>query len=290
MQDNLVLLRCIMQITAQEDYEKVSKSIVCLFEANDKVGNLFEWLLRREIDFHTQNSTMNTIFREDSLRIKVLSNYFKLVGKYYLSRIILPVIIEARRLTTKVQTEDVPKILAEVLLQQLEEPSISCPDSIRVICALTKEETLNRAPHTLVNALGNLIVLRWISPALIQPDRYGILATAPTLEERKILVSTAKLIQCAVNSISDKTADRDPWSEKLCSRLLSFLIRMPKRADELELIIGQKHETTVSEVLQLYREVKVLRDFEAQKMLQHVKLHIDEIEWVWNEVTNTPIR
>lgn len=278
-----------MQITAPEDYEKVSKSVVCLFEANDKVGNLFEWLLRKEIDFHTQNSTMNTIFREDSLRIKVLSNYFKLVGKYYLRRIILPVIHEARKLT-KAPMEGTPKHLAEILLQQLEEPSISCPDSIRVICALTKEESLNRAPHTLVNALGNLIVLRWISPALIQPDRYGILDVAPSLDERKVLVSTAKLIQCAVNSISDRSAERDPWNEKLCSRLLSFLIRMPKRADELELIIGQKHDITVSEVLQLYHEVKVLRDFEAQKMLQHVKLHIDDIEWVWNEVMNTPIR
>ena len=278
-----------MKITAAEDYEKVSKAIVCLFEANDKVGYLFEWLLKEEIDHHTKNAAINTLFREDSLRIKVLSNYFKLVGKHYLKRMLYPVIIEAKK-PSKLSVNENGRHLADLLMDQLaNETKLTCPDSIRVICEITKEETLKRTPHYLIIALGNLIFLRWISPALIQPDSYGITDESPTIDERRVLLQTAKLIQTAVNAICDTTIQQDEWCERMCARILSYLIRIPKRADELEFVYPSKNEKNLPEILEIYHEVKVLRDFQVQRLYRHVRLHIDEIEWVWKEVLTTPL-
>ena len=320
--NNLELLQAIIATTANEDFEKVSGCLVRIFVANDCSREVVHSLIKEEVRNHRES--FMTMFREDNLRIKTISNYFKLVGKPYLRRILSPIILNIEKNNKKLIKQhnnssnnsinhiinnynnninnnnnnhnnnsssnltlekNSPLILeiTDLVIQKLNE-NVTCPAYIRIACFQIKEELTIKAPEIIVPSLGNLLFLRWIGPALVQPQEYGVIDFNPSFESKRILILVAKILQSIVNGICNPEINMenlDNSSSLRCSRVLNFLISIAKNANQITNFVPSDLQAINQDEISTYEEVRVQRDFAVQNIYQYVNFHFDEIERIW---------
>mmetsp|Transcript_16351 Transcript_16351/g.63824 ORF Transcript_16351/g.63824 Transcript_16351/m.63824 type:complete len:542 (+) Transcript_16351:101-1726(+) len=276
-------MKVLMNYIESEDFEQIGNVIVTLFEANNMSFALFEWLITRELRYHTGDE--HTLFREDNFNLKILSTYLKVAGKQYLTRILGPTVREVEK---RVKDMDwnrqaaVAQAIAVNFTQHLDEAEISCPGDIRILCALLKREVINVAPGSVLVGLGNIVFLRWIGPAIVHPERYGVVDYEPSVDTRRLLVQVAKLVLSCVNAIycPDPTT-LDPWVAEHCTRILQFLIKLPKRVHRLRKTVGQLKSM---EELQLFREVRARHSISLQRLFQYIQVNSEGLARSWKEV------
>ena len=86
----MVMAKILIIAVPITEFQMVGTSIAAIFEANGETATLFKWIIWEELRQH--KGTVNTMFREDNLRIAILSNFLKLVGRSYLSMVLEPAI------------------------------------------------------------------------------------------------------------------------------------------------------------------------------------------------------
>lgn len=65
------------------DFDRVAKPLVVLFQASGKAQVLLTWAIARDIERIDQATSL---FREDSLSTKMITNYLRVMGTSYLNR------------------------------------------------------------------------------------------------------------------------------------------------------------------------------------------------------------
>lgn len=65
------------------DFDRIAKPLVILFQASGRAQALLTWAIARDIE-RTELAT--SLFREDSLSTKMITNYLRVMGTTYLNR------------------------------------------------------------------------------------------------------------------------------------------------------------------------------------------------------------
>ena len=286
MDSSFAFMSVLLNYIQAEDFEQIGNVIVTLFEANNNSFSLFEWLICRELRYHSDDA--QTLFREDNFHLKLISTYLKVAGRQYLTRILGPTVREVEKAAKDInwdKVEPTAKHLAVSFIGQLDEDEISCPGNIRILCALLKREVINVSPGSVLVGLGNIIFLRWIGPAIIHPERYGIIGNTPSFDTRRLLVQVAKLILSCVNGIyCPDPSTLDPWVSEHCAKILQYLITLPKRVHHLRLARKTVGQLRNMDELQLFREVRARHKICLQKLFQYIQVNNDGLANSWNDV------
>jgi hypothetical protein len=218
----VVLALCnVIQIT---EADEVAQLLVRLFEANEKTMSMLKKAIEQEV---TKTETENTLFRRNSMATKLLAAYTKLIGTRYLKDTLTPTLqglisnpppmeLDPQKLPPgqdrETNIKNVTKA-ADDFLKAITASVDSCPLPFREICNYLKTEVSKRFPGAEHSAIGGFIYLRFLCPAIVAPDGYGLVqARVLTADLRRGLVLVTKVLQNLANKVM---FTKEPYMEEM---------------------------------------------------------------------------
>ncbi|RDA91312.1 hypothetical protein CP533_3012, partial [Ophiocordyceps camponoti-saundersi (nom. inval.)] len=228
------------------EVDELTMCLLIIFEGRGMLYNLFEVLLRQEID-QTENETQ--ILRRTCVVTKLLSVFAKWKGHTYL-RSTLQTLLERLMLTShnlnfeldpaRVGNEEQLRgnmtqlqLIAKMFVDDICASSENVPSSFRKICSIITKIVSSRFPNAKYTAVGAFVFLRFICPAIVAPESERLVSSMPTKEMRRGLLLIAKIIQNLANNVLFGT--KEPYMFPLNP----FLIQ------NIHLITGFLREITV---------------------------------------------
>jgi len=208
----VLMLSDVVQIT---EADKVAQLLVRIFEANDKTMDLLKASISAEV---AKTETANTLFRRNSVATKLLAAYCKLCGAEYLREALAPQIRLLITQGTSVGYElDETKLPAGqtldenqanvtraciAFLEDIQRSIPQCPRPFREISRFLKETVGEKFPGAEHTAVAGFMFLRFLCPAIIAPDGFGVIPTAVQDQNvRRALVLITKVLQNLANRV-----------------------------------------------------------------------------------------
>eukprot|EP01090_Pellita_catalonica_P017046 TRINITY_DN5062_c0_g4_i1.p1 TRINITY_DN5062_c0_g4~~TRINITY_DN5062_c0_g4_i1.p1 ORF type:complete len:2520 (+),score=346.34 TRINITY_DN5062_c0_g4_i1:70-7629(+) len=211
----------VIQIT---EADTLAALLVRIFESNDKTLKLLKKAIEVEVN---STETPNTLFRRNSIATKLLASYTKLIGKKYLKDTLggvlqgliaqtPPMELDPQRMP-KGQNREVnianTKNTAMAFLSAIQNSVPNCPLPFRMICRYLKEEVGKRFPGSEHSAIGGFIYLRYLCPAIVAPDGFGLVQSqALSAELRRGLILVTKALQNLANKVK---FTKEPYMEEM---------------------------------------------------------------------------
>jgi len=200
--------RAISQSFVSED---VAETFVALSQGRGTHIELFREIIRDEIQ---RTLDYATLFRTDSTATKMMRQFSVLLGHNWLKELILSFIHETLKNPTKYELnelkigpgESIEENLRNIegicrgLLDHLLAHADTCPNDIRKICSILKQEVEAKFEQSNV-ALAGFIFLRFLCPAIIAPDKLVGESTQVSGEARKFLTTVGKVVQNIANGV-----------------------------------------------------------------------------------------
>ncbi|KAF2077194.1 hypothetical protein CYY_001515 [Polysphondylium violaceum] len=199
------------EITQITEADEVAKVLVNFFEANDKTMSILKAVIQHEVN---STESANTLFRRNSVATKMLAAYTKLIGGPYLRTTLYPVIKTLLNNTSSMEI-DPGKItsgddiqantnalisLTKQFITAIQESTNSMPAPFREICNYISKVVTEAFPGNEKMAIGGIMFLRFICPAIVSPESFGIVTTGTlSRETRRALVLTTKVLQNLAN-------------------------------------------------------------------------------------------
>ena len=200
-------------VTPITEADKVASLLVSIFEANDKAIDLLKASILTEVN---KTESANTLFRLNSMATKLLSAYCKLIGKDYLQISVGNQIknqiqnpksceLDPSRLKENENLKENEKNLLEIAQSFLEDIELSipkCPNQIREICKFLHDTVCSKFPEAGNTAIAGFIFLRYLCPAIVAPDGFGIVDNPiKDTSIRRSFVLITKLLQNLANRV-----------------------------------------------------------------------------------------
>lgn len=88
----------------------------------------------------------------------------------------------------------VDSILANIRLQYAR-----CPPSLRKIMSRLSRATAQKFPELRYAIVGSVLFLRFVNPALVSPEKFGLCKEEPSIPQRRGLILVSKILQCAAS-------------------------------------------------------------------------------------------
>lgn len=199
----------------------------------------------------------NVIFRGNSITIKVIDRYMKIVAEDYLKKNLAPLILgiceisEALELDScKVTEETAIKnsvLMATVIgrfWQVLQNSIDSFPKEIVQlfsIMRITALEKFPQAPDVKYGAVSGFLFLRLIGPSILSPQKRGIISLVPNTIQIKNLTLAAKILQSLAN-LSASVPQNGPLSH-LAKFLKAERNNMKNYLDNISLITAEQQSS-----------------------------------------------
>lgn len=230
LSDHLKLTQMVMACMAPAEVDSFVLCIVNVFARTGAILPLINRLLRDEFAVNAQ--AKGTLMRSNSIVSKITGGYVRQYGRDYLRMLLSDLITEIvsnENLDLEIQPsaflqdpinrpstdEELQRILAanQQFLQQTAQIFIDritdnamldlMPREIRAIAAFTDLHANTYAPEQRGALVGGFMMLRFISPAVVAPEAYGILSSdvVPCKKARRNLVLLAKLLQNCSNGV-----------------------------------------------------------------------------------------
>eukprot|EP01133_Synstelium_polycarpum_P017457 gene17457-20830_t len=200
------------EATQITEADEVAKLLVNFFDVNDRAIAILKKVIHQEV---SSTDTANTLLRRNSVATKMLAAYTKLIGGPYLRAALYSVIknllddpqqameIDPQRLAPG---EDVAANTARLLaltsnfIKAIQKSTPLLPAPLREICAYIAKVVAETFPGNEKMAIGGVMFLRFICPAIISPEIFGIVsAGALSKEARRCLVLCTKVLQNLAN-------------------------------------------------------------------------------------------
>lgn len=205
-------------ITPQMD--ELARVFVTLFEAKHMLSTLLWNMFYKEVEV---SDCMTTLFRGNSLGSKIMSFCFKIYGTSYLKSLleslIRPLIDAAIDGTSNLsyevdsarfeEGEDVEANrrnlleLTQTVFNQIISSTDSFPPQLRLMCHCLHQVLTKRFPtfpHN-ISAVGTVIFLRFINPAIVSPFEAGIAEKQPPPKVKRGLTLVSKILQNIANHV-----------------------------------------------------------------------------------------
>lgn len=250
LEDDLTVVWALFLTANTKDLEPITSIILKFFDQHDRVLYLVEKAITREIQ---TTSTTQTLFRLNNFASKLISTYCKRYGLAYISVILNSVVETVCLSATNEQTywsvEMDPKKfgpndsgetnqanlenITQTLLDNIYNSVDQFPEPFRKMCAHLRREAEKKFPGeypgTLHAAVGGFVFLRYICPAIVVPQKYGLLEMAPGPNILRHLLLLSKVVQTVANGVlfGQKEAymmTLNPFIEANQLRLRDFLV------------------------------------------------------------------
>lgn len=200
-----------IQIT---EADKVAQLLVRIFEANDKTLELVRAAIDAEV---SKTETANTLFRRNSMVTKMLAAYCKLCGRDYLRDALGPMVRSVIQNAARGYEMDESKLpegqvlqeniahVTEVcteLLADIQSSVPRCPRPFREVSLYLRTAVGEKFPGNEYTAIAGFMFLRFLGPAIVAPDGYGVINAALTDKDaRRAFVLITKVVQNLANRV-----------------------------------------------------------------------------------------
>lgn len=230
----LPIATALATVVHSQHVDELARVLVTLFDAKRLLHQLFWNMFSREVS--SDSDGMQTLFRGSGLAIKIMSFCFKMYGQSYLRDVLAPFVKDMHEADVQhsVSYEIDPSRLEANNMKQLE-------DNTRNLMLLTQKvfngivNSIDRFPPQLrnmlfhlsqvvnahlmedsVHAVGTVVFLRFINPALVSPCESGMTDLEITSRMKRGLTLMCKIMQNIANHVLfTKEAYMKPFNEFL---------------------------------------------------------------------------
>lgn len=202
------------------DADELADVLTNVFEVNGQMQSLIKISIAVEV---AKTSSPNTLFRRNSMATKVMTNFARFAGLQYLQDVVVPVIRtllsssgsradfgmnvsfeidESKLMPGESREANCTNLtrLAQQILNSLVKTTHLLPTAFRNVCGFLQKAVAARFPEHSLSAVGGFMFLRFVCPALVAPDSFGLVRSVPT-ESRRAFVLVAKVLQNLANFV-----------------------------------------------------------------------------------------
>ncbi|XP_045482705.1 neurofibromin [Harmonia axyridis] len=212
----LPIAMALANVVTNSQMDELARVFVTLFDAKHLLSPLLWNMFYREVEV---SDCMQTLFRGNSLGSKIMAFCFKIYGTGYLQTLLEPLIrpllddtncsfeVDPARLELM---EDIELNRQNLIhLTQKVFDAIVCsadkfPPQLRSMCHCLYQVLSKRYPHSPQNnigAVGTVIFLRFINPAIVSPQEMGIVMKQVPTPVKRGLMLMSKILQNIANHV-----------------------------------------------------------------------------------------
>jgi PAS domain S-box-containing protein len=203
-EENLISLN--KQLLREKNLRKLSSiafsNLICdPKDPNSNISDYIKTIIDHEIEFNKEYSS--TLFRQDSFEIRKITTFMLLEGSEYLITTLEPPVLKL------IENSNEDMKLENSLILIYEETQFffdniinsykQCPKTFCDLFHHIKNKMLSMKQYNEITdyhcIIGGFLFLRFFVPAIIQPDKYGIITTALPLNCQKRAIYIGKVLQ-----------------------------------------------------------------------------------------------
>ncbi|GAB0093775.1 neurofibromin [Sergentomyia squamirostris] len=211
----LPIAMALANVVTTVQMDELARVLVTLFDAKHLLSPLLWNMFYREVEV---SDCMQTLFRGNSLGSKIMAFCFKIYGSSYLQSLLEPLIrpldeysasfeVDPARLEPAEDIEQNRRNLI-ALTQKVFDAIINSadrfPPQLRSMCHCLYQVLSKRFPNVLQNnigAVGTVIFLRFINPAIVSPQELGIVGKQVPSSVKRGLMLMSKILQNIANHV-----------------------------------------------------------------------------------------
>ncbi|PSN44310.1 Neurofibromin [Blattella germanica] len=197
-------------------FDELARVFVTLFDAKHLLSPLLWNMFYREVEV---SDCMQTLFRGNSLGSKIMAFCFKIYGASYLQGLLEPLIkplLEETNQSFEVDparldpTEDIEEnrrnliALTQKVFDAIVSSADKFPPQLRSMCHCLYQVLSKRFPQfpqNNIGAVGTVIFLRFINPAIVSPQEMGIVTKQVPHTVKRGLMLMSKILQNIANHV-----------------------------------------------------------------------------------------
>uniref|UniRef100_T1JUK4 Ras-GAP domain-containing protein n=1 Tax=Tetranychus urticae TaxID=32264 RepID=T1JUK4_TETUR len=191
----LPIAMALASVVATPQMDELARVFVTLFDAKHLLSPLLWNMFYKEVEV---SDCMQTLFRGNSLGSKIMAFCFKIYGTSYLKALLEPLIKPLAESPNDVMSNRTMKICYAIISS-----ADSFPPQLRSMCHCLFQ-VLNKRfpnfPHN-ISAVGTVIFLRFINPAIVSPFEMGIVDVQPNNKVKRGLMLMSKILQNIANNV-----------------------------------------------------------------------------------------
>ncbi|XP_063221250.1 neurofibromin isoform X2 [Bacillus rossius redtenbacheri] len=212
----LPIAMALANVVTTSQMDELARVFVTLFDAKHLLSPLLWNMFYREVEV---SDCMQTLFRGNSLGSKIMAFCFKIYGASYLQSLLEPLIgpllddisqsfeVDPARLDP---TEDIDTnqnnliALTEKVFDAIISSAEKFPPQLRSMCHCLYQVLSKRFPQfpqNNIGAVGTVIFLRFINPAIVSPQEMGIVSKVVPSTVKRGLMLMSKILQNIANHV-----------------------------------------------------------------------------------------
>ncbi|KAG6459574.1 hypothetical protein O3G_MSEX011449 [Manduca sexta] len=216
----LPIAMALANVVSTMQMDELARVFVTLFDAKHLLAPLLWNIFYREVEV---SDCMQTLFRGNSLGSKIMAYCFKIYGYSYLQGLLEPLITSLLD-----QAEEQPELSFEVdparldpnqdievnrsnlidltkeVFDRIVNSADKFPPQLRSMCHCLYQVLSKRFaqfPQTSVGAVGTVLFLRFINPAIVSPQEMGIVSRPVPAQVKRGLMLMSKILQNIANHV-----------------------------------------------------------------------------------------
>ncbi|XP_054010836.1 neurofibromin isoform X2 [Hylaeus anthracinus] len=212
----LPIAMALANVVTTNQMDELARVFVTLFDAKHLLSPLLWNMFYREVEV---SDCMQTLFRGNSLGSKIMAFCFKIYGASYLQNLLEPLItpllddpttgfeVDSARIDTNENIEQNGRNLI-ALTQKVFDAIVSSadrfPPQLRSMCHCLYQVLSKRfpqCPQNNIGAVGTVIFLRFINPAIVSPQEMGIVNESVPPQVKRGLMLMSKILQNIANHV-----------------------------------------------------------------------------------------
>ncbi|XP_033220854.1 neurofibromin isoform X8 [Belonocnema kinseyi] len=212
----LPIAMALANVVTTNQMDELARVFVTLFDAKHLLSPLLWNMFYREVEV---SDCMQTLFRGNSLGSKIMAFCFKIYGASYLQNLLEPLIrpllndpvtgfeVDSARIDANEDIEQNGRNLI-ALTQKVFDAIVSSadrfPPQLRSMCHCLYQVLSKRfpqCPQNNIGAVGTVIFLRFINPAIVSPQEMGIVNKPVPPQVKRGLMLMSKILQNIANHV-----------------------------------------------------------------------------------------
>eukprot|EP01112_Ceratiomyxa_fruticulosa_P012268 TRINITY_DN3388_c0_g1_i1.p1 TRINITY_DN3388_c0_g1~~TRINITY_DN3388_c0_g1_i1.p1 ORF type:complete len:393 (+),score=83.23 TRINITY_DN3388_c0_g1_i1:233-1411(+) len=238
----LQVIKLFFKALQTDVYDEVAKAMIILFDSVGDVMRLLRWGIQLEVG---ETIDAATLFRGTSMTTKLVSYFMKREGGEYLKAILGATIrmfcideVSIEVDPNKAGPKENVEVNAEMLLglskgisDHIFRSKDLCTIPMRLLMAEAQESVKQKFAEHIHRVVGGFYFLRFLVPALVTPEHFGLIGTPPNPKSRRSLILVSKVQQNLANDV--EFGEKEPYMLKFNSYIVQNQAAMVKFLDEL---------------------------------------------------------
>jgi len=306
--DYLRLIRILEPHISLRDKDEIATSLTRIAQSLAFSTSFLVDIVQAEI----QSTPDNTLtFRGNSIATKSMEAYMKLIGETYLRETLTRFVtdIVSPKTSNEVELEVDPgrvsnlqhlernqltlRLLCERIWNEIQQSHLTFPQELK--CIFAKLRRLSSSDETMFNLISGSVFLRFLCPAILSPNLFGLTQEYPNEKSSRKLTLIAKTLQTLANF--SKFGPKESYMKFMndfvgkesdnMRRFLANISTIDENSDEFRLF--QRNSFDEKCDIDLGREYSILHSTLAELFEQidlNIRRSLNDFEFVLNELTN----